>query len=75
MPTNPAAKTRAAEAARKRREYMRARGMREIRIWVPDTRSPSFAEEARRQSLAVANSPMAKEDQDFVDAISAPWDE
>ena len=34
------------------------------------TRTPEFAAEARRQSLAVSNSPHAKEDQDFIDAIS-----
>jgi Protein of unknown function (DUF3018) len=33
-------------------------------------RAPGFAEEARRQSLAVANSPAEKDDQAFVDAIS-----
>ena len=33
---------------------MRASGLRLIEIWVPDTRAPGFAEEARRQSLLVA---------------------
>jgi hypothetical protein len=33
-------------------------------------RAPGFAEEARRQCLAVARSPHAKEDQDFIDAAS-----
>jgi hypothetical protein len=37
---------------------------------VPDTRSPDFAAEAHRQSLAVANSPHAQDDQDLIDAIS-----
>lgn len=36
----------------------------------PDTFSPEFAAEARRQSLIVANSPHAEEDQAFVDSIS-----
>lgn len=36
------------------RARMRARGMRQINIWVPDTRSPAFAKECRRQSLLVA---------------------
>lgn len=36
------------------RARMRARGMRQINIWVPDTRSPAFARECRRQSLLVA---------------------
>jgi hypothetical protein len=33
-------------------------------------RSPAFVTEAHRQSLAVSMSPHAREDQDFVDAIS-----
>jgi hypothetical protein len=36
---------------------------------VPDVRSPEFEAEARRQSLAVAQSAQAKDDQDFVEAI------
>jgi mRNA interferase MazF len=35
-------------------------------------RSPAFITEAHRQSLAVANSPRAREDQDFIDAV-ADW--
>ena len=49
-------------------------GLRPIQIWVPDTRTPGFAKEARRQSLALANSPREAEDQAFIDAISAPFD-
>jgi hypothetical protein len=41
------------------------------RIWVPDVRSPAFAAEAHRQSLAAAQSPHAGEDQDFIDAVSS----
>jgi hypothetical protein len=52
------------------RARMRAKGMRQIQIWVPDTRSPEFAAEAERQSRLVANSPGEAEDQAFVDAIS-----
>jgi len=55
------------------RARMRAQGMRLLQIWVPDTRSPEFAKEARRQSRAVARSPHAKEDQAFVDSISWLW--
>jgi hypothetical protein len=39
--------------------------------WVPDVRSPAFAAEAHRQSLDVARSPRAAEDQGFIDAVSA----
>lgn len=35
------------------RQSLRDRGMRPIQIWVPDTRAPNFAEEARRQCAAV----------------------
>ena len=39
---------------RRYRERLRAQGLRPIQIWVPDTRSPRFAAECRRQSLVVA---------------------
>lgn len=52
------------------RERLRKQGLRPIQIWVPDVRSPAFAAEAHRQSLAVASSPHSKDDQDFIDAIS-----
>lgn len=45
------------ENIRRYRERMRAKGFRAIQLWVPDTRSPQFAEECRRQSLRVANDP------------------
>ena len=45
------------ENIRRYRERMRAKGFRAIQLWVPDTRSPQFAEECRRQSLLVANDP------------------
>ncbi|MXY35784.1 MAG: DUF3018 family protein [Dehalococcoidia bacterium] len=52
------------------RERLRRQGLRPIQIWVPDTRSSEFAAEAHRQSLLVARSPHAEEDQTFVDSIS-----
>ena len=52
------------------RERLRRQGLRPVQIWVPDVRSPGFAAEAHRQSLAVATSPYAREDQDFIDAVS-----
>jgi hypothetical protein len=48
---------------------MRAQGMKLLQIWVPDTGAPGFAEECHRQSLALANSPHAEEDQAWVDAV------
>jgi hypothetical protein len=52
------------------RARLRAQGLRPIQIWVPDTRSPAFAAEAHRQSLAVAQSSRGAADQDFIEAIS-----
>jgi hypothetical protein len=59
----------------KHRDRLRAQGLRPLQLWVPDVRSPTFEEQAHRQSLAVAKSKQAKEDQDFIDAISDWSDE
>jgi hypothetical protein len=61
------------EKVRRHRERLRELGLRPVQMWVPDTRAPAFAEEARRQSAAVAASEHAREDQAFVDAISVEW--
>lgn len=57
------------------REKLRARGLRPIQIWVPDTRSSSFRSEAHRQSAAVAASADVAADQAFIDAVSDRDDE
>lgn len=54
----------------KHRAALRAAGLRPIQIWVPDVRSRAFAAKAHRQSLAVAKSRHAHDDQAFIDAIS-----
>ncbi|MDQ3692762.1 MAG: antitoxin MazE family protein [Chloroflexota bacterium] len=56
------------------REPGQGLGRRPIQTLLPDVRSSAFREEARRQSLAVANSLWAEEDQAFIDAIST-WGE
>lgn len=55
---------------REHRDRLRRQGLRPIQIWVPDVRAPSFRLEAHRQSLAVAASAHASEDQAFIDAVS-----
>ena len=60
---------------REHRERLREQGLRPIQIWVPDVRAPSFKSEAHRQSLAVASSADAHEDQAFIDAVSDWGDE
>jgi hypothetical protein len=59
-----------ARKVRRHREKLRAQGLRPIQIWVADVNDPKFIAEAHRQSLAVARSAHAKEDQDFIDSIS-----
>lgn len=63
------------DKVRAHRKRLRQQGLRPIQIWVPDMRSPAFASEAHRQSLAVANSPHAHADQEFIDAVSDRGDE
>ncbi len=58
------------DKVRSHRDRLRRQGLRPIQIWVPDMRSPTFVKEAHRQSLAVAKSPHAKADQEFIDVVS-----
>jgi hypothetical protein len=55
---------------RAHRERLRRQGLRPIQIWVPDVRSRAFKAQAHRQSLAIAESALAEDDQQFVDAVS-----
>jgi transposase len=50
---NEAKKNASAHRVQRRRDKLRALGMRPIQIWVPDTRAPGFAEEAARQARLV----------------------
>jgi hypothetical protein len=68
MPTTKSTKSR--DKVRAHRARLRRRGLRPIQIWVPDVRSRSFAREAHRQSLLIANNAFEREEQNFVDAVS-----
>jgi len=65
----------AREKVRSYRERMRAMGLRQIQVWIPDTRSEAFCAEAHRQSQAVAHSARRREDQAFIDAAPDPQDQ
>lgn len=60
--------------AKRHREDSKRIPLRRVSITVPDTRSPQFLAEARRQSLLIANSPSEADEQAFVDSI-ADWSE
>ena len=46
--------TPVSERVQKRREALRAAGLRPVQIWVPDTRRPGFTAECRRQAALIA---------------------
>jgi hypothetical protein len=52
-PKNRQTRTR----AQRHIDKLRAQGLRPVQIWVPDTRAPGFAAEARRQSRLLARHP------------------
>lgn len=66
-------KTKASSSRSRVKEHrlrLREKGLRPIQIWVPDVRSAFFRSEAHRQSLAVAASASATDDQAFIDSVS-----
>jgi hypothetical protein len=58
------------EKVRAHRERLRKRGFRLVQLWVPNTRSKEFIEQAHRASLAIARSAADAEDQAFLDSVS-----
>lgn len=66
----PEKKSRVSERVGNYRRRLRSQGLRPVQIWVPDVRSPEFSAEAHCQSMAVAAGEHARDDQDFIDAVS-----
>lgn len=58
------------EKVSEHRRRLREKGLRPIQLWVPDVRTAVFKKQAHHQSLAVATSGRAGEDQSFIDAVS-----
>lgn len=52
------------------RARLRAQGLRPKTIWVPDTRSVTFAERVRRDSLSVRDLPSEREALDWIEDAS-----
>ena len=68
--------TPVSERVQKRREALRAAGLRPVQIWVPDIRRPGFAAECRRQAALVAAADRGDADlSDFMDAALTDLDE
>jgi hypothetical protein len=68
-----------AERVKRRRDKMRASGLRPVQIWVPDTRAPVFAAECRRQCELIAKAESSDEhraETEFWERVSADtWDD
>lgn len=68
-----------AEQVRRRRDKMRAAGLRPVRIRVPDTRSPGLAAECRRQCESIAKAERTdagRVETEFWEPVSADaWDD
>jgi hypothetical protein len=60
---------------REHRDRLRSLGLRPIQIWVPDVGARAFRAQAHRQSLAVATSAQARDDQTFIDSLADRGDE
>jgi hypothetical protein len=71
MATGAAGSSR--DKVRTHRARMRAKGMKLLQFWVPDTSSAAFRAEAKRQSRLIAQSPYEADDQAFIDSISEFW--
>lgn len=60
----------------KRRESLRAQGLRPVQIWLPDTRGAGFAEECARQAKLTAETDRADGDLNaFLDEALADIDD
>jgi L-alanine-DL-glutamate epimerase-like enolase superfamily enzyme len=68
--------TPVSERVQKRREALRAAGLRPVQIWVPDTRRPGFTAECRRQAALIAAADRRDADlSDFMDAALTDLDD
>lgn len=61
------------QRVQKRREALRAQGLRPVQIWAIDTRTPEFKAEARRQSILIAEA--NNEDRELRAFMDAALDE
>ncbi|MGB3554784.1 MAG: antitoxin MazE family protein [Jannaschia sp.] len=69
-PETTAGPTPGPERARRHRERKQKAGLRQVQLWVPDTRAPGFAVECRRQSLMLRNDPQEAEVLDWIEAAA-----
>lgn len=59
------------DKARAYRARLRAKGLRPVQHWVPDTNSPQFLERARRQCATLRGDPEEAAILDEIEALAA----
>jgi hypothetical protein len=57
------------------RSSRKARGMKLLRVWVPDPTLPAFRDEARRQAALLRGAPEEQEALIFLDIAAADLDD
>jgi len=70
MPSTP----QSPEKFRRYRNRLKARGLRQIQLWVPDTSRPGFIDELRRQVGVVESADEDREALDFVERAGT-WED
>jgi hypothetical protein len=72
-------KLTSADRVKRRRDKLRASGLRPVQIWVPDTRAAGFAAECRRQCELIAaaeGTDAGRIETEFWERVSADaWDD
>ena len=66
----PASGSPSRDKVRAHRARLRKRGFRLVQMWLPDTRTKAFAEQAHKDSVAIAHNESEAADQAWVDAMS-----
>lgn len=59
------------DRVKKRRDALRAAGLRPVQIWIPDVRRRGFVQECRRQSRALHGDPLEKETLKWLGKVAA----
>jgi len=72
MTAHKISRARTRDKVRAHRHRLRRQGLRPVQLWVPDTRSPEFARDARRQCLLMAEADTPGAHRDSVDAGAPP---
>ena len=64
------AQTKPKPSTRRKTRTPSRKGMKLLRLWVPDPKAPGFAAEARRQAALLRAAPEEREALDFIEAAA-----